>query len=102
LVQYELVDSSTAAIQALNGCLLPGSTQPLLVRYADSPAEKAAKAARKERLVTRGGAPNGLGVGQLALQEQIQQHLLELVSCPFLFPPSLGGNAASAIQHTDF
>jgi hypothetical protein len=77
LVQYELVEASTAAIQALNGCLLPGSTQPLLVRYADSPAEKAAKAARKERLVTRGGA---LNAGQLALQDQIQQHLLELVS----------------------
>jgi hypothetical protein len=82
------VEASTAAIQALNGCLLPGSTQPLLVRYADSPTEKAAKAARKERLVTRGGALNGLGVGQLALQEQIQQHLLELVWPTFLSFPN--------------
>ena len=67
LVQFEEVDSSTTAIQALNGCLLPGATQPLLVRYADSPAEKAV---------------NGADMGQLALQEQIQQQLLELVSLP--------------------
>ena len=81
LVQFEEVDSSTTAIQALNGCLLPGATQPLLVRYADSPAEKAAKAARKERLAQR-NAVNGADMGQLALQEQIQQQLLELVSLP--------------------
>jgi hypothetical protein len=101
LVQYELVEASTAAIQALNGCLLPGATQPLLVRYADSPAEKAAKAQRKERLVTRGGALNSLGVGQLALQEQIQQHLLELVSNMVLFilSTTTGGNAIVIQQH---
>jgi hypothetical protein len=72
------MENSTTAIQALNGCLLPGATQPLLVRYADSPAEKAAKAARKERLSQRNGV--GPAVESLALQEQIQKQILELVS----------------------
>jgi hypothetical protein len=79
LVQMENIEQSGAAIQALNGCVLPGASQPLIVRYADSPAEKAAKVARKEKFVGR--ERTGLAPGQSAaqLQEQLQLKLLELV-----------------------
>lgn len=50
LLKFSLVEESKRAIQVLNGAMLPGCVQPLLVRFADSPAEKAAKASRKERV----------------------------------------------------
>ena len=83
MVQYEGVEYSAAAIQTLNGCLLPGATQPLLVRFADSPAEKAAKAARKEKVTQLSGTPlNDDALHQyIAEHVQLQQQLLELVRC---------------------
>jgi len=63
----------------LNGCLLPGSAQPLLARFADSPAEKAAKAVRKGRLVAHTAGVTGSSQ-TLSIGEQIQRQLLELVS----------------------
>lgn len=76
LVQMQSVDQAAASIQTLNGSFPRGASQPLLVRYADSPAEKAAKQARKERLVQKQTpsifAPNNL------LAAQLQQQLLGL------------------------
>jgi hypothetical protein len=77
LVQMAAHDDAAAAIAALHGRVLPGAAQPLMVRYADSPAEKAAKAARKER-APRGGAGAPGAAGVLALQEALQRQLLEL------------------------
>lgn len=37
LVQLQSMEQAAAAIQALNGSFPRGATQPLLVRYADSP-----------------------------------------------------------------
>ena len=53
LVRMQNISEATEAILALNGQVprsLNGeyNTQPLLVRYADSPEEKARKQARKE------------------------------------------------------
>ena len=87
LVQLDSASSAGLAIQYTNNLLLPGCSQPLLVRYADSPAEKAAKAARKERLQVRGGggglAPYGALAGLLpgsgaglALHDHLRQQLL--------------------------
>lgn len=78
LIQYESSESSSAAIQALNGFILQGTTQPLLVRYADSPEEKAAKQARKERQQARAIGSAG-SLNAMNIQEQLQQQILELV-----------------------
>ncbi len=43
LVRMASVDAATAAINGINGRTPQGSTLPLLVRYADSPEEKARK-----------------------------------------------------------
>lgn len=56
LVQLESVNKAALAIGTLNNCLPPNSSQPMLARFADSPSEKAAKAARKERIMTRAGS----------------------------------------------
>lgn len=40
LVQLQSMEQAAAAIQALNGSFPRGATQPLLVRYADSPGVK--------------------------------------------------------------
>jgi hypothetical protein len=56
LVQLESVNKAALAIGTLNNCLPPSSSQPMLARFADSPSEKAAKAARKERMMTRTGS----------------------------------------------
>lgn len=37
----------------MNGLTFPGCVQPLLVRFADSPAEKAAKASRRDKNVRK-------------------------------------------------
>lgn len=79
-MQMEAVEQSTAAIQGLNGCVLPGANQPLIVRYADSPAEKAAKVARKEKFVAKDRIGMAGGTSAMQLQEQLQLKLLELVS----------------------
>lgn len=51
LVRLANPEVATAAIEQLNaGPPLPGSTLPLMVRYADTPEEKLRKAAKKERL----------------------------------------------------
>jgi hypothetical protein len=93
VVQMESVEQAGTAIHSLNGITPPGGTTRLLVRFADSPAEKAAKAARRETL----GAPRAgggfFGLASTAsatvtpLQEQVQRRLWELVSgcvCVFL------------------
>lgn len=83
MIQYEGIDNSAAAIQTLNGCLLQGSAQPLLVRFADSPAEKAAKAARKEKTAqTSISSRTDEALQQyIAGHVQLQQQLLEMVRC---------------------
>jgi RNA recognition motif-containing protein len=79
LVQLQSMEQAAAAIQTLNGSFPRGATQPLLVRYADSPAEKAAKQARKERLLHKQAAGMGLLVGNSnLLAAQLQQQLLGL------------------------
>ena len=40
LVQMQSLEQSAAAIQALNGSFPRGATQPLLVRFADSPGAR--------------------------------------------------------------
>ncbi|KAL4430958.1 hypothetical protein ABPG75_006214 [Micractinium tetrahymenae] len=78
LVQMQSMEQAAAAIQALNGSFPRGATQPLLVRYADSPAEKAAKQARKERLMHKQATGAGLLGGNPLLAAQLQQQLLGL------------------------
>lgn len=42
LVQMQSVDQAAASIQTLNGSFPRGASQPLLVRYADSPGARPA------------------------------------------------------------
>jgi hypothetical protein len=42
LVQMQSVDQAAASIQTLNGSFPRGASQPLLVRYADSPGARSA------------------------------------------------------------
>lgn len=48
LLRYTCVDNAKTAIATMNDTSFPGCFQPLLVRFADSPAEKAAKMTRKD------------------------------------------------------
>ena len=48
LLRYSCVEDATGAIVTMNDAQFPGCFQPLLVRFADSPAEKAAKMTRKD------------------------------------------------------
>jgi RNA recognition motif-containing protein len=48
LLRYTCVENAKMAIIAMNETSFPGCFQPLLVRFADSPAEKAAKMTRKD------------------------------------------------------
>lgn len=48
LLRYSCVEDAKGAIVGMNDVQLPGCFQPLLVRFADSPAEKAAKMTRKD------------------------------------------------------
>jgi hypothetical protein len=43
------VDGAEQAINLLNGMIFPGSMQPLVVRFAESAAEKAARLSRRQR-----------------------------------------------------
>ena len=47
LIRYSSVENARQAIAAMNDAVFPGCLQPLVVRFADSPAEKAAKMNRK-------------------------------------------------------
>eukprot|EP00887_Chlorella_sp_A99_P005468 scaffold1.g5468.t1 len=90
LVQLESVVHSSAAIQGLNGMSLPGAVQPLIVRYADTPAEKAAKQARRELMaqarVPRGAPANASLASSSALASihelEAQLRLLGLSAAP--------------------
>jgi len=59
----------------MNGLTFPGCVQPLLVRFADSPAEKAAKASRRDKNVRKallqasGRVDPGLDVSQQQWEE---------------------------------
>jgi hypothetical protein len=70
LLRYSLVTECKNAIIAMNGLTFPGCVQPLLVRFADSPAEKAAKASRRDKNVRKallqasGRVEPGLDVSQ--------------------------------------
>jgi RNA recognition motif-containing protein len=67
LLRYEGGNSAEAAIAAMNGTVLPGTSMPLIVKAADSAAEKNRK---KARFIGGGrgggypGAPGGGGRGR--------------------------------------
>ena len=49
LVRMGSIEMADRAIQMLNGAIPPGGTQTLIVRFAESPTEKAARLSRKEK-----------------------------------------------------
>lgn len=53
LVRMGTADEAARAIDGLNNSYPPGAALPLLVRFADTPEEKARKMAKKERFVPR-------------------------------------------------
>lgn len=83
LLQLESLAKAAAAITALNGCIPPGGSQPMLARFADSPSEKAAKAARKERVGMKGAVTQPVApvFGQSALADQLQRQIMDLTLC---------------------
>ena len=98
LVRMESIAAASTAIQHLNGINPPGSLQAILVRYAESSAEKAARLSRKEKL-QKVQAPQAalLSAGSLDA-DQIRQSLAALS-----FPevrgaqlPSIPDNAAAS------
>jgi RNA recognition motif-containing protein len=54
LLRFGCVEHAKMAINTMHDQTLDGSAQPLLVRFADSPAEKAAKMTRKDLLAKNG------------------------------------------------
>lgn len=55
------VEASARAIAALNSSLLPGASQPLIVRFAESAEEKAARHRRREAMRLQRVAGGGAG-----------------------------------------
>lgn len=90
LVRMASVEAAERAITTLNNSTPPGAVQSLIVRFAESAAEKAARLSRREAktLQRLGGgmglAANGMAAGSAA---QLQQALSAL---------SLGGGAPAA------
>ncbi|KAI3430894.1 hypothetical protein D9Q98_009303 [Chlorella vulgaris] len=71
LVRMASIEASDRAIAALNNSTPPGAVQSLIVRFAESAAEKAARLTRREakglqRMAAAGGATQpGMGADQL-------------------------------------
>lgn len=77
LVRMASVEAAERAITALNNTTPPGAVQTLIVRYAESAAEKAARLSRREKqTLQRTGTPTGLSpvVSGLALPAEQQLH----------------------------
>eukprot|EP00887_Chlorella_sp_A99_P007204 scaffold2.g7204.t1 len=66
LVRMASVEAAERAITALNNTTPPGAVQTLIVRYAESAAEKAARLSRREmQSLQRAGAPPAAGAAGL-------------------------------------
>jgi RNA recognition motif-containing protein len=82
LVRMASTEAAERAIQSLNNSSPPGCAQSLIVRFAESPAEKAARLSRRERqqqMLQRGVLQPSLAAGLGALDPmQIQQALAAL------------------------
>lgn len=78
------IEAADRSINALNNTTLPNTVQSLIVRYAESPAEKAARLTRRERqqLVQRNGLSlpgQVMNGGMPGLEQaQLQQALASL------------------------
>jgi hypothetical protein len=83
LVRMASVPASERAISALNNATPPGALQSLVVRFAESPAEKAARLMRRERqhAAAHGDPLAGALAGGLAGMDAAQlQHALAALS----------------------
>lgn len=107
LVRMSSVEEAERAIAALNNTTPPRGTQPIIVRFVESPSEKADRITRKERsqLLQRAGlqTPNGstapaVAAGSLdAVQVQQAIAALSLAS-----GSRLSGNDSSSDLHVGF
>lgn len=73
LLKYLSIDQAKHAIMAMNDASFPGCVQPLIVRFADSPAEKAAKMTRKDMKAKQGNATQLQNEAVLQLAEKMFQ-----------------------------
>lgn len=80
LVRMASTEASDRAIAVLNNSTPPGAVQSLIVRFAESPAEKAARLSRRERqqLLQRSGLQGVLSGGLNLDPAQLQQALAAL------------------------
>lgn len=74
LVRMATIDSAGSAITALNNFTPPGAVQSLIVRFAESATEKAARVSRRERqqLLQHGNIQGALSSGTSGTLEQLQ------------------------------
>jgi len=88
LVRMASIEASERAINALNNVTPPGGVQSLIVRFAESPAEKAARLTRRERqqIMQRTGLQSMSGglasLDPLQLQQTIAALSLNSMAMP--------------------
>ena len=74
LLRYTCVENAKAAINVMNDTTFPGCFQPLLVRFADSPAEKAAKMTRKDLHAKNNARTQPLRDAMISMANAIRSH----------------------------
>jgi RNA recognition motif-containing protein len=94
LLKYSSIEQAKHAIMGMNEASFPGCVQPLIVRFADSPTEKAAKMTRKDMKGKHGN------VAQLQNQAVIQlaEKMLQLQTSNSMPLPPLHHHASSPLQ----
>lgn len=93
LLKYATIQQAKQAILGMNDATFPGCVQPLIVRFADSPAEKAAKMTRKDMKSKHGSTAQLQNEAVMQLAEKMFQ-LQSSASMPL--PPI--HHAASPLQ----
>ena len=104
LVRMASIEAADRAINSLNNTTPPGGMQPLIVRFAESSGEKAARLSRRERqqFLQRNGFAADLGLGGLD-QMQLQQAMaaLGLSGMGGNGMPNGGGGAGNAMMRAN-
>jgi len=94
LLKYTTIEQAKQAIGGMNEATFPGCVQPLIVRFADSPAEKAAKMTRKDMKAKHGSASQLQNEAVLQLAEK----MFQLQSSSSMPLPPIHHHAGSPLQ----
>lgn len=94
LLKYTTIEQAKHAILGMNDASFPGCVQPLIVRFADSPAEKAAKMTRKDMKAKQGSSSHLQNDAVIQLAEK----MLQLQSSSSMPLPPIHHLATSPLQ----